>query len=362
MGYPETAEGFMVNDQKNWTKFEKKEFPLKPFEDRDIDIAIDACGVCGSDVHTITGGWGDAPMPLCVGHEVIGRAIKVGKDVKTVKVGDRVGVGAQIRSCLECGNCKADQENYCPNAVDTYGAKYDDGTLAHGGYSSHMRAHEYFTFKIPDNISTDEAAPMMCAGLTTYSPLVRLGAGPGKKVAIVGMGGLGHYAVLWAVALGAEVYVLSHTPGKREDALKMGAKEFTVTSEKDWQKKYPFTFDFILNCADATDKFDLPAYFSTLKVMGKFHNVGFGDKPLPQLMAQDFAPNGCYIGASHIGNRPEMLAMLDLASKQEIHSWISTVPISAEGCKEVVERVYNNKDVRYRLVLNNFDAEFGKRD
>jgi len=126
MGYPETAEGFMVNDQKNWTKFEKKEFPLKPFEDRDIDIAIDACGVCGSDVHTITGGWGDAPMPLCVGHEVIGRALKVGKDVKTIKVGDRVGVGAQIRSCLECGNCKADQENYCPNAVDTYGAKYED--------------------------------------------------------------------------------------------------------------------------------------------------------------------------------------------------------------------------------------------
>jgi D-arabinose 1-dehydrogenase-like Zn-dependent alcohol dehydrogenase len=108
-----------------------------------------------------------------------------------------------------------------------------------------MRAHEYFTFKIPDNISTDEAAPMMCAGLTTYSPLVRLGAGPGKKVAIVGMGGLGHYAVLWAVALGAEVYVLSHTPGKKEDAMKMGAKEFTVTSEKDWQKKYAFTFDFI---------------------------------------------------------------------------------------------------------------------
>ena len=121
-----------------------------------------------------------------------------------------------------------------------------------------MRAHEYFTFKIPDNISTDEAAPMMCAGLTTYSPLVRLGAGPGKKVAIVGMGGLGHYAVLWAVALGAEVYVLSHTPGKKEDALKMGAKEFAVTSEKDWQKKYAFTFDFILNCADATDRFDLP--------------------------------------------------------------------------------------------------------
>lgn len=202
---------------------------------------------------------------------------------------------------------------------------------------------------------------MMCAGLTVYSPLVRLGAGPGKHVAIVGMGGLGHYAVLWAVALGADVTVLSHSPHKKDDALKMGAKNFVVTKEKDWHKDYPFAFDFILNCADATDQFDLPAYFSTLKVMGKFHNVGFGDKPLPQIAAQSFAGNGCYIGASHIGNRPEMLAMLDLASKQEIHSWIDTVPISEEGCKEVVERVYNNKDVRYRLVLNKFDEAFGKR-
>lgn len=224
-----------------------------------------------------------------------------------------------------------------------------------------MRAHEYFTFKIPDNISTEEAAPMMCAGLTVYSPLVRLGAGPGKKVAIVGMGGLGHYAVMWAVALGADVTVLSHSPGKKDDAMKMGAKEFVVTGEKDWHKRFPFAFDFILNCADATHKFDLPAYFTTLKVMGKFHNVGFGDKPLPEIPAQSFAVNGSYIGASHIGNRPEMLAMLDLASKQEIHSWIDTVDISEEGCKEVVERVYNNKDVRYRLVLTNFDAQFGKR-
>lgn len=148
---------------------------------------------------------------------------------------------------------------------------------------------------------------MMCAGLTVYSPLVRLGAGPGKKVAIVGMGGLGHFAIMFAVALGAEVYVLSHSPNKKDDAMKMGAKEFVVTGEKDWHKKFPFTFDFILNCADATDKFDLSAYFSTLKVMGRFHNVGLGDKPLPTLMAQQFAPNGCYIGASHIGNRPEML-------------------------------------------------------
>jgi alcohol dehydrogenase (NADP+) len=164
------------------------QLPLKKFEEHDVDIAIDACGVCASDVHTITGGWGeDIPLPLCVGHEVIGKVIKVGSKVTKVKVGDRAGVGAQIGADLTCDNCKADQENYCPNQIDTYGAKYPDGTVSQGGYSSHMRAHEYFTFKIPDNLETSLAAPMLCAGLTTYSPLKRLGAGPGKKVAIVGL-------------------------------------------------------------------------------------------------------------------------------------------------------------------------------
>lgn len=164
------------------------QFKLKPFGDRDVDIAIDACGVCASDVHTITGGWGsDIPLPLCVGHEIIGKVVKVGKDVTTIKEGDRVGVGAQIGADLTCGNCKADQENYCPNSIDTYGAPYPDGTISMGGYSSHVRAHEYFTFKIPDALETSLAAPMLCAGLTVFSPLKRLGAGPGKKIGIVGM-------------------------------------------------------------------------------------------------------------------------------------------------------------------------------
>jgi alcohol dehydrogenase (NADP+) len=151
---------------------------------------VSACGVCGSDVHTITGGWGEVPTPLIVGHEIVGRAIRVGPSVKNIKVGDRVGVGAQAWACLECKLCKADQENYCPRQVDTYGAPYEEqegGVTAQGGYSSHVRANEYFVFKIPDGIADEIAAPMLCAGITTYSPLVRLGAGPGKKVGIVGM-------------------------------------------------------------------------------------------------------------------------------------------------------------------------------
>ncbi|KAF1851896.1 GroES-like protein [Cucurbitaria berberidis CBS 394.84] len=362
MPYPETTDAFAVTDIKNWSTFKRQELPLKKFEEHDVDIAIDACGVCASDIHTITGGWGeDVPLPLCVGHEVIGKVVKVGSKVTKIKVGDRAGVGAQKGACLSCGQCKADQENYCPSQIDTYGAKHDDGTIAQGGYSSHMRAHEYFVFKIPDNLETALAAPMLCAGLTTYSPIKRLGAGPGKKVAIVGLGGLGHFGVLWSIALGAETYVISHSPNKKEDALKMGAKDFIVTKEKGWAENWKFAFDFIINTADATDKFDLSEYFSTLKVNGTFHMVGFPDNPLPAMQAQIFAPNGCYMGASHIGNRPEMEEMLELASKQNIKSWVQELQIGEAGIKEAVERVYKNDNVKYRLTLTGYDKVFGKR-
>ncbi|KAF2639310.1 GroES-like protein [Massarina eburnea CBS 473.64] len=362
MGYPDTTDAFAVTDIKKWSEFTRKDLPLKKFEEDDVDVAIDACGVCASDVHTITGGWSeDIPLPLCVGHEVIGKVVKLGSKVKDLKIGDRVGVGAQIGADLTCENCKRDQENYCPNAIDTYGAPYPDGTIAQGGYSSHIRAHQYFTFKIPDALDTALAAPMLCAGLTTFSPLKRLGAGKGKKVAIIGLGGLGHFGVLWSVALGAETYVMSHSAGKRDEALKLGAKEFILTSEKDWHKKYAFQFDILLNCADATDRFKLEDYFSTIAVNGHFHMVGFPDKPLPQIMAQAFAPNGCYMGASHIGNRPEMQEMLELAAKQNIKSWVQTIDISEKGCKEAVERVYNNDNVRFRFTLIGYDKVFGKR-
>lgn len=261
--------------------------------------------------------------------------------------------------------------------IDTYGAPYPDGTISQGGYSSHIRAHEYFTFKIPDNIETNIAAPMLCAGITTYSPLVRLGCGPGKKVAIVGVyvlpysshktqllisysGGLGHFAVMWAAALGAEVYVISHSPSKKEDALKMGAKHFISSGEKDWAKPYAFTFDFILNCADMTHEFNLDDYLSTMKVHGKFHNVGLPDQPLPQMKAQQFMPGGYYIGASHLGNREEMIEMLKLASEKNIKTWVETLDISEKGCAEAVTRVKKN-DIRYRFTLTGYDKVFGVR-
>ena len=172
-------------------------------------------------------------------------------------------------------------------------------------------------------------------------------------------GGLGHFGLLWASALGAEVYALSHSPDKKDDALKLGAKEFICTKDKDWAKPWAYTFDFILNTADMTHEFNIQEYMSTLNVNGDFHNVGLPDKPLPQMMAQDFVPNGAKMGGSHIGNRPEMLAMLKLASKNNIKPMIETLDISEKGCKEAVERVKAN-DVHYRFTLTGYEKVFGK--
>jgi len=238
------------------------------------------------------------------------------------------------------------------------GVTYPNGDTAEGGYASHIRAHEYFVFKIPANIPSELAAPMMCAGLTTYSPLVRAGCGPGKKVAILGIGGLGHFGILFASTLGAETYAISHSPHKKADAKKLGAKEFIcIKGNKDWAKPWAFTFDFILNTADVMDSSNLKDYMSTLAVNGTFHNVGMPDKPLPEMRAQDFCPNGAAMSESHIGNRTEALAMLELASELNIRSWVETVDNGAEGCKEVVERVRKN-DARYRFTLVNYEKAF----
>ncbi|KAH8668715.1 alcohol dehydrogenase [Xylariales sp. PMI_506] len=363
MGYPEQFEGFMINELGKYTEFKKQSFKPKVFGDHDIDIKIECCGVCGSDVHTVTGGWGDAPTPICVGHEVVGKAVKVGPNVKDVKVGDRVGVGAQIWSCLECNQCKSDNENYCPKQVDTYGAPYPkevdpDETISQGGYASHIRAHEYFVFPIPDSIPSHLAAPMLCAGLTTYSPLVRADVGPGKQVAIVGLGGLGHFAVMWANALGSEVTVISHSPEKKDDALKLGAKHFVSSQDEDWAKPLAFKFDFVLNAADMTNKFNLDDYLSILKVNCRFHQVGLPDEAIPALKAQQFMPNGSSIGASHIGSRPEMLAMLKLAADKKLFPLVETISVSEKGCAEAVERVKKN-DVHYRFTLVDYDKAFG---
>ena len=240
-------QGYAIEDTKKWSDFKVVNFELKTAEDDDVDVAIQFCGVCGSDLHTISGGWGElAVKPVIPGHEIIGKVTKVGKNVKDIKVGDRVGVGAQVGSCMECTSCTTDYENYClgskdgkKGCVDTYNSRYPDGKPAQGGYSTAIRAHQRFVFPIPEAVKSEDAASMLCGGLTCYSPLLRNGCGPGKQVAVIGLGGLGHYAVLFAVAMGAEVTVVSHSPKKKEDAMKMGAKHFVATGEdKNWHEAY----------------------------------------------------------------------------------------------------------------------------
>ncbi|KAI0876163.1 alcohol dehydrogenase [Hypoxylon argillaceum] len=363
MPYPEQFEGFMINELGKYQDFRKQSFKPKKFGDHDIDIKIECCGVCGSDVHTVTGGWGDAPTPLCVGHEIVGKAINVGSQVQNVKVGDRVGVGAQVWSCLKCPQCKSDNENYCPHQVATYGAPYPkeadpSETISQGGFSSHIRAHEYFVFPIPDAIPSHLAAPMLCAGLTVWEPLVRAGVGPGRQVAIVGLGGLGHFAVLLANALGAEVTVISHSPSKEEDALKLGAKYFVSSGEEDWAKPLAFKFDLVLSTADVLQTPTLQDYLSTLKVNCKFHQVGLPDEAIKELKPQQLMSNACCIGSSHIGSRAECLAMLEFAAEKKICPMVETIPISKESCAEVIDRVRTNK-VQYRFTLVGFDKAFG---
>lgn len=352
--------GFQVKSPDTWTEFHKNEFDVKPFGDYDVEIKIEACGVCSSDVHTVTGGWGDQHFPLAVGHEIVGKALRVGPKVSLIKAGQRVGVGAQSWSCLECRQCKNDNETYCAKQMDTFGAVWPEtGIVTQGGYSSHVRTHEHWVFPIPDAIPSELAAPMMCAGITMYSPLVRNGAGPGKKVAIVGLGGLGHFGLLFAKALGAETWVISRTHSKEEDAMKMGADGFLATADKDWNEPHKLTFDLIVSTANAFgDEFDLSAYLSILDIHGKWISVGLPENETLQIKPQDLISNGVLIGSSHLGSRREMLEMLKLSADKGIKSWVETVPISAENLAKTMQRLQKN-DVRYRFTMVDYDKQFG---
>ncbi|KAI1145351.1 NADP-dependent alcohol dehydrogenase-like protein [Nemania diffusa] len=350
----------IVEGPDTWTTFHKNKFDVKPFGDHDVEIKIECCGVCSSDVHTINGGWGEQKFPLAVGHEIVGKAIRVGPKVTLIKEGERVGVGAQSYSCLECRQCKNDNETYCSKQLDTFGAVWPDtGIVTQGGYSSHVRTHEHWVFPIPDAIPSALAAPMMCAGITSYSPLVRNGAGPGKKVGIVGLGGLGHFGVLFSKALGAETWVISRSHSKEADAKAMGADGFLATQDKDWNKDHLMTFDLIVSTANNFGEgFDLGAYLALLDVHGRWVSVGLPEDADLTIKPQNFISNGCLIGASHLGSRREMLEMLKLSAEKGIKSWVETVPISAENLSTTVQRLHKN-DVKYRFTMVDYDKEFG---
>lgn len=309
--------------------------------------------------------------------EIVGIALRVGPAVTLIKPGQRVGVGAQSYSCLlpTCRQCTHDNETYCPHQLDTYGAPYpapsaengisgastgSTGVVSQGGYASHIRTHEHWVFPVPEELDTAQVAPMLCAGLTAYSPLVRNGCGPGKKVGVVGMGGIGHFAVMFAVALGAEVVAISRSHSKEADARKMGAHGFIATGDEGWAtaRANRMTFDLILNTANSSEGFDLAQYLGLLDVHGKWISVGLPEGGGQLISTFDFMANGCLIGASHLGSRRETLDMLRLAADEGIRSWVEEVRISADGLSDAVQRLQRN-DVRYRFTLVGYEECFG---
>ncbi|KAI0091857.1 GroES-like protein [Irpex rosettiformis] len=342
--------GYALTDPANHLDLKVTAFQPKSFSPDDVEIAITHCGVCGSDLHTLKQGWGESHLPLIVGHEIVGKATRVGENVMDIKVGDRVGVGAKIGSCMQCRPCNDEYENYCPKGISTYNSVYSDGVVSQGGYSTAIRAQKEFVFPIPDAIESRHAASMLCGGLTVFSPLKTNGAGPGKKVGVIGIGGLGHYAILFAKALGAEVWAFTHSPDKIEDAKELGADHIVDTNNKDFAQENANTLDLLISTMDATPQLPIKDFLTMLYVHGKLINVGLPDtnQPLPTLHAFDLVPNGALIGGSSVGSKKEAIEMLRVAAEKGVKPWIEELPM--KDVRKALQSLGNNK-VRYRYVL-----------
>ena len=314
---------------------------------RDVLIEIRYAGICHSDIHTVRGEWGTVPYPLTVGHEIVGRVAEVGAEVTRHAVGNRVGVGCMVNSCRECENCRAGQEQYCLKGnIQTYAGVDRDGTVTQGGYSTHIVVDEDFVLQVPESIPYEAAAPLLCAGITTYSPLAHWNAGPGRSVAVVGMGGLGHMAVKIAVAMGAEVTVLSQTLGKKDDGLAFGAEHYYATRDLATFAALENTFDLIINTVSVP--IDMAAYLKLLRLDGTMVSVGAPPEPLPVPVFALFGNRRSFAGSS-IGSIAETQEMLDFCAERGIASEVEV--IGADAVNEAYERVLAS-DVRYRFVID----------
>ncbi|GAA2446843.1 NAD(P)-dependent alcohol dehydrogenase [Streptomyces sp. NPDC051041] len=326
---------------------ERTTIERRPVGEFDVLIDIKFAGICHSDIHQAREGWGEAIFPMVPGHEIAGVVAEVGSGVTRFAVGDRVGVGCMVDSCRECDNCKAGLEQYCVKGnVPTYNGIGRDGEPTYGGYSQKIVVDENYVVRIPDGIELDVAAPLLCAGITTYSPLKRFGAGPGKKVAIVGLGGLGHMAVKLAHALGAEVTVLSQSLRKKDDGLKLGADHYYATSDPATFEQLAGTFDLIVSTVSAP--LDFGAYLSLLKTQGALVNVGAPEEPI-SLNLFSVIGGGKTLAGSMIGGIAETQEMLDFCAEHGIGAEIEL--IAASEINDAYERVLAS-DVRYRFVID----------
>ena len=314
----------------------------------DVRFDIHFAGICHSDIHTVRAEWGQPRYPVVPGHEIAGIVTEIGSAVTTFKVGDRVGVGCFVDSCRTCKNCKAGLQQYCTGGgmTGTYNAVGKDGQPTHGGYSGSIVVDENYVLRIPDALALDAAAPLLCAGITTYSPLRHFNVGPGTRLGVIGLGGLGHMAVKLGAAMGAEVTVLSQSLKKMEDGLRLGASHYYATSDRDTFKKLRGSFDIILNTVSAD--LDLGRFLGMLDLDGAFVELGLPENPM---VVPAFALLGMRrsLTGSAIGGIPETQEMLDFCAQHGVASEVEV--IEPDYINEAYERVVAS-DVRYRFVIN----------
>ena len=324
-------------------------FQRRALGPKDVAIKIHYCGVCHSDIHTIRGDWGKVQYPQIVGHELAGEVVAVGSSVSKFNVAARVGVGTMVNSCRICTECQAGHENYCLNGnSQTYGSKDRDGTITHGGYSTFVVVDEDFVISIPDAIDLAEAGPLLCAGITVYSPLRRWGVSPGKKVAIVGMGGLGHLAVKLATALGAGVTVFTTSPDKIGDAQRFGAKDVVINKEGADFSKFNHAFDFALDTVPY--KHDLNRFIPLLKRDATYCRVGVGKVVDSNEIGQmNLVLYRNALAGSNTGGIRETQEMIDFCSLNKIKPEITK--ISMNGIDDSWTKVFEKK-ARYRYVID----------
>ncbi|MDQ3820146.1 MAG: NAD(P)-dependent alcohol dehydrogenase [Acidobacteriota bacterium] len=330
------------------SKLEPFNFRRRDVGAHDILIEILYCGVCHSDIHQARDEWGDSIFPMVPGHEIVGRVRRVGAEVTKFKEGDLAGVGCFVDSCRVCRNCKEGEEQYCENhLVPTYnGTEKDEKTPTYGGYSSQIVVDENYVLKIPASLPLEGTAPLLCAGITTYSPLRRFNVGPGQKVGVVGLGGLGHMAVKLAASMGAEVTVFSTSAEKERDARSLGAQRFVVTRQAENLEPLAGKYDFIIDTVSALH--DLNIYLNLLGRQGTMVLVGVPEKPLA-VEAFSLITNGRALVGSMIGGIRETQEMLDYCAEKGITSDVEVIPI--EQINEAYERTIKG-DVRYRFVID----------
>ena len=316
---------------------------------RDVSIDILFCGVCHSDLHTVRSEWGPATYPIVPGHEIVGRVSAVGPEVSAFRAGQLVGVGCMVDSCQSCESCKEGLEQYCESGfTGTYGGvEKETGKPTNGGYSDKIVVDERFVLRVPEGMDPAAAAPLLCAGITTYSPLRHWKVGPGQKVGIVGLGGLGHMGVKLARAMGAEVVLFTTSPNKRDDALRLGAHDVVVSKERAQMKAQARSFDFILNTVAAPH--DLDAFLVLLKRDGVMALVGAPAEPHPSPGVFNLIMRRRSLAGSLIGGVAETQEMLDFCAEHGIVSEIETIPIQA--INEAYERMLKG-DVKYRFVID----------